>query len=84
MLLCVLMCVTLTLVLANRAGHKVALLVNDMAEVNVDAMLLREAQNASGGEVVSVLREVRNLNCFSKQDKITAYRDLILVNKLGH
>jgi G3E family GTPase len=78
------MCVTLTLVLANRAGHKVALLVNDMAEVNVDAMLLREAQNASGGEVVSVLREVRNLNCFSKQDKITAYRDLILVNKLGH
>ena len=82
--MCTHVCVTLTLVLANRAGHKVALLVNDMAEVNVDAMLLREAQNASGGEVVSVLREVRNLNCFSKQDKITAYRDLILVNKLGH
>jgi G3E family GTPase len=82
--MCTYVCVTLTLVLANRAGHKVALLVNDMAEVNVDAMLLREAQNASGGEVVSVLREVRNLNCFSKQDKITAYRDLILVNKLGH
>jgi G3E family GTPase len=51
----------LTHVLANLAGHKVALLVNDMAEVNVDAMLLREAQNASGGEVVSVLREVHNL-----------------------
>ena len=81
------MCVTLTLVLANLAGHKVALLVNDMAEVNVDAMLLREAQNASGGEVVSVLREVRNLNCSSKlfeKNKITTCSDLILVNVLGH
>ena len=47
----------LTHVLANRAGLKVALLVNDMAEVNVDAMLLRAAQDKSGGDVVSVLRE---------------------------
>lgn len=47
----------LTHVLANRAGLKVALLVNDMAEVNVDAMLLRAAQCESGGDVVSVLRE---------------------------
>ena len=47
----------LTHVLANREGLKVALLVNDMAEVNVDAMLLRAAQDASSGEVVSVLRE---------------------------
>ena len=47
----------LTHVLANREGLKVALLVNDMAEVNVDAMLLRAAQDASGGEAVSVLRE---------------------------
>ena len=34
----------LTHVLANRQGLKVALLVNDMADVNVDAMLLRAAQ----------------------------------------
>ena len=44
-------------VLANREGLKVALLVNDMAEVNVDAMVLRAAQDAPGeGEAVSVLR----------------------------
>ena len=45
-------------VLANREGLKVALLVNDMAEVNVDAMLLRAAQDTAGGaEAVSVLHE---------------------------
>jgi len=60
----------LTHVLANRQGLKVALLVNDMADVNVDAMLLRAAQtydtSSSGGSSgssdgtsspVSVLRE---------------------------
>ena len=48
----------LTHVLANRDGLKVAVLVNDMAEVNVDAMLLRAVQETpGGGEAVSVLRE---------------------------
>ena len=71
----------LTHVLANRQGLKVALIVNDMADVNVDAMLLRAAQDsASDEEHVSVVREDERMVeltngcicCTLREDLLTA------------
>ena len=64
-------------VLHNRDGLRVALIVNDMSEVNVDAALVRNG-GASLSRTEETLVEMTNgcICCTLREDLLTAVRDL--------
>ncbi len=76
-------------ILRNREGRRVAVIVNDMSEVNVDAVLVRDAADASG---VGLLRteerlvEMSNgcICCTLREDLLKEVRQLALEGRFDH
>lgn len=72
-------------VLANRDGLRVAVLVNDMAEINVDAMLVREDRDAlvqSEEELVELSNGC--ICCTLREDLLREVRRLANLDRFDH
>jgi G3E family GTPase len=63
-------------ILNNRAGRRVAVIVNDMSEVNIDADLLREGSNLSRSEEKLVEMTNGCICCTLRDDLLTEVRRL--------
>ena len=68
----------LTHVLQNRQGMKVAVLVNDMNELNIDAMLVDGDVNLKQGKEKMVELSNGCICCTLRDDLITTVRELAL------
>merc|ERR1719424_2678286 len=71
----------LTHVLQNQDGLRVAVIVNDMAEVNVDAMLVKTGAEMQNGCICCTLREdlIENVNKLAKEKRF----DYLLIESTG-
>lgn len=71
-------------VLANRDGRKVAVIVNDMSEVNIDAALI--AGQGHLDRTQERLVELTNgcICCTLREDLVDAVRDLAVQNRFDH
>jgi G3E family GTPase len=74
----------MTHVLNNREGKRVAVLVNDMASINVDAQLLKDGVNLH--ESKDKIVELQNgcICCTLKEDLIESVRDLALERRFDY
>eukprot|EP00928_Gymnodinium_smaydae_P064516 TRINITY_DN47819_c0_g1_i1.p1 TRINITY_DN47819_c0_g1~~TRINITY_DN47819_c0_g1_i1.p1 ORF type:complete len:740 (+),score=142.84 TRINITY_DN47819_c0_g1_i1:56-2221(+) len=74
----------LTHVLNNREGMRVAVLVNDMASVNVDAKLLQDGVRLEESKDKMVELSNGCICCTLREDLIKSVRDLALENRFDH
>merc|ERR1719343_1320111 len=74
----------LTHILTNRKGIRVAVLVNDMASVNVDEKLLKEGVEFQ--ESKDKMIELHNgcICCTLREDLIKSVRDLAMENRFDY
>ena len=72
-------------ILANREGMKVAVIVNDMSEVNIDASLVREG-NANLSRTEEQLVEMTNgcICCTLREDLLIEVKRLALENRFDY
>ena len=68
---------TLQHLLNNREGLRIAVLVNDVAAVNVDAMALRRTQVEAGGGIEMVQLENGCVCCSASGDLVPAVEALL-------
>ena len=69
--------------LANAGGRRLAVLVNDMAELNVDARLVADAVAASGGESLVALSN-GCICCTIREDLVRAVKELADAGRFEH
>lgn len=71
-------------VLANREGLRVAVIVNDMSEINVDASLIREGANLSRTEEQLVEMTNGCICCTLRDDLLSEVRNLAEQNRFDY
>ena len=71
-------------ILNNRKGHKVAVIVNDMSEVNIDANLV--GNNHKLSQTDEKLVEMSNgcICCTLREDLLLQVRELAVANKYDY
>ena len=75
---------TLTHLLTNRDGLRIAVLVNDVAAVNVDAMSLRRTTVEAGSDIEMVQLENGCVCCSAAGDLVPAVAALLERNEFDH
>ena len=72
-------------ILSNREGMKVAVIVNDMSEINIDADLVAKGEaNLSRTEEKMVEMSNGCICCTLREDLLTEVKDIALENKYDH
>ena len=74
----------LTHILQNRDGLKVALIVNDMGAVNIDASLLQQGTSLQKGEETLVELSNGCICCTLREDLLTEVKKLSKMNKFDY
>lgn len=72
-------------ILSNREGRKVAIIVNDMSEINIDADLLAKGEaNLSRTEEKMVEMSNGCICCTLREDLLSEVKEIALENKYDH
>ncbi len=71
-------------ILANAKGHKMAVIVNDLGEVNIDAELIEDGGIVSGKDENLVALQNGCICCTLKADLLSQLADLVNSHKYDH